>query len=144
MLAAAVFALHPVNVEGVAWICQLKGLLAVMLALVSVLLFLAYERLGGWWRLGLAVGMFALSTLAKGMVITLPVVLLACAWWQRGRIAGRDLLRVAPFLLIGAVMAAVEVWPNTLWERQTAACAATASGAASPLRAAQCGSTSGS
>jgi tetratricopeptide (TPR) repeat protein len=110
MFAAAIFALHPVNVESVAWISQLKGLLSLMLALVSVLLFLAHERQGGWWRWALAIGAFALSTLAKGMVITLPLVLLACAWWQRGRIGRRDLLRVLPYLLIGAVMAAMEVW----------------------------------
>ena len=66
-------------------------------------------RQGGWWRYGLAIGAFLLSTLAKGMVITLPVVLLACAWWQRGRIERRDLLRVLPYLLVGAVMAGVEV-----------------------------------
>ena len=98
MFAAAIFALHPVNVESVAWISQLKGILSLMLALVSVLFFLAYERQGGWWRWALAIGAFSLSTLAKGMVITLPLVLLACAWWQRGRIGRRDLLRVLPYL----------------------------------------------
>jgi Flp pilus assembly protein TadD len=114
MFAAAIFALHPVNVESVAWISQLKGLLSLMLALVSVLLFLAYERQGGWWRWALAIGAFALSTLAKGMVITLPLVLLACAWWQRGRIGRRDLLHVLPYLVIGAVMAGTEVWTQHL------------------------------
>ena len=114
MFAAAIFALHPVNVESVAWISQLKGILSLMLALLSVLFFLARERQGGWWRLALAIGAFLLSTLAKGMVITLPVVLLACAWWQRGRIGRRDLLRVLPYLLIGAVMAGIEVWTQHL------------------------------
>ncbi len=48
------------------------------------------------------------------MVITLPVVLLACAWWRRGRIGWRDLLGVLPYLLIGAAMAAAEVWTQHL------------------------------
>src|SRR5438105_2410823 len=48
MLAAAIFALHPVNVESVAWIAQLKTVLSLMLALVSVLFFLAHEQRGGW------------------------------------------------------------------------------------------------
>jgi tetratricopeptide (TPR) repeat protein len=61
-----------------------------------------------------SVAAFALATLAKGMTLTLPVVLLACAWWQRGRIQRRDLLRVVPFLLIGLAMAAVEVWQQHL------------------------------
>ena len=54
----------------------------------------------GWYVA--AVAAFALATLAKGMTLTLPVVLLACAWWQRGRIQRRDLWRVLPFLLIGS------------------------------------------
>ena len=109
MFAAALFALHPVNVESVAWITQLKNTLSLLLTLVSVLLYLLYERYGGRWRFALSLGVFCLATLSKGMTLTLPVVLLACAWWQRGRISRRDLLRVVPFLLIGLVMAALEV-----------------------------------
>ena len=109
MLAAAIFALHPVNVESVAWISQLKNILSLSLALLSLLFYLRHERGGGWWQLAASVALFLLSALAKGMVLTLPVVLLACAWWQRGRIGRRDLLRVLPFALIAALMIAVEV-----------------------------------
>jgi protein O-mannosyl-transferase len=110
LFAAAIFALHPVNVESVAWITQLKNVLSLLLAVVSAYFFLAHENRGGWWRYALALAAFFLSTLSKGMVITLPLVLLACAWWQRGRITRRDLLRVLPYFVIGAVMAGVEVW----------------------------------
>jgi protein O-mannosyl-transferase len=96
MLAAAVFALHPVNVESVAWISQLKGLLSAALALTSMLIYLSYERDEGRWRYGLSIFAFLLSALAKGTALTLPIILLACAWWQRGRIGRRDLLRVLP------------------------------------------------
>jgi Flp pilus assembly protein TadD len=148
LLAAALFALHPVNVESVAWVTQLKNTLSLALTLVSVLLYLLSERRGGrsgfeapianpvgrsrrpagtfggatdpaaqsparqagpTWLFWAAVAVFALATLAKGMTLTLPVVLLACAWWQRGRIQGRDLWRVAPFLLIAAAMVVMEV-----------------------------------
>ena len=84
LFAAAIFALHPVNVESVAWITQLKNTLSLALALLSVLFYLLYERDGGRWRFAMSLGMFLLSALAKGMTLTLPVVLLACAWWQRG------------------------------------------------------------
>ncbi len=84
MFAAALFALHPVNVESVAWITQLKNVLSLPLTLLSVLFYLHYEKRGERWRYAVAVGLFFLSTLAKGMALTLPVVLLACAWWQRG------------------------------------------------------------
>jgi hypothetical protein len=109
MFAAALFALHPVNVESVAWITQLKNTLSLSLTLLSVLFYLRHERYGGRWRSALAIGLFCLATLAKGMTLTLPVILLACAWWQRGRIQRRDLLQVLPYVLIGALMACTEV-----------------------------------
>ena len=133
LLAAALFALHPVNVESVAWIAQLKNTLSLALTLLSVLLYLL-SRAGPACRAGplpaldrpaapsparqartyaagtwAAVAAFALATLAKGMTLTLPVVLLACAWWQRGRIERRDLWRVVPFLLIAMAMVGMEV-----------------------------------
>ena len=110
MFAAAIFALHPVNVESVAWITQLKNTLSLPLTLLSVLFYLLHEQHGGRWRFAASLGMFVLSTLAKGMTLTLPVVLLACAWWQRGRIGRRDLLRVLPFVLIGVLMVGMEVF----------------------------------
>ncbi len=61
-----------------------------------------------------AVAAFAMATLSKGMTLTLPVVLLACAWWQRGRIQRRDLLRVVPYLLIGSLMVGMEVYHQHL------------------------------
>jgi protein O-mannosyl-transferase len=110
MLAAALFALHPVNVESGAWITQLKNTLSLSLTLLSVLWYLRYEQRGSRWRYALSLGIFILATLAKGMTLTLPFVLLACAWWQRNRITRRDVLRVLPYLLIGMLMAALEVW----------------------------------
>ncbi len=114
MFAAALFALHPVNVESVAWIAQLKNILSLLLALLSVLLYLLSEEKGKRWCMVLSIAVFLLSTLAKGMVLTLPVVLLACAWWQRGRIGRHNLLRVLPFLLIGALMTGMEMWGQRL------------------------------
>jgi protein O-mannosyl-transferase len=110
MLAAAIFALHPVNVESVAWISQLKNVLSLSLGLAAMLVCLLHERHGGVWRLVLSIALFLLSTLSKGMMLTLPFVLLACAWWQRGRIDRRDLLRALPFFVIAAAMTGVEVF----------------------------------
>ncbi len=109
MFASALFALHPVNVQSVAWITQLKNTLSLPLALLSVLFYFLYEQRGGRWRFAAAVGAFLLAALAKGMTLTLPIVLLACAWWQRGRIERRDLLRVLPYVLIGVFMIGMEV-----------------------------------
>jgi tetratricopeptide (TPR) repeat protein len=119
MFAAAIFALHPVNVETAAWIAQLKGLLSWTLALAAVLCYLAHEQRGGWWRQLLGLGLFGLSMLAKGIAISLPPVLLALAWWQRGRIERRDLLRALPWFLLAATMAGVEVWTQRLSTMET-------------------------
>ena len=110
MFAAAIFALHPVNVESVAWIAQLKNALSLPLALLSLLFYLRYESDNRGWQFALSLGLFLLSALAKGMTLTLPVIFLACAWWQRASIGRRDLLRVLPFFLIAALMAGMEVY----------------------------------
>lgn len=110
LLAAAIFALHPVNVESVAWITQLKNTLSLSLALGATLAFLRYEQENRGWQFAVSIALFLLSALAKGMTLTLPVVLLALAWWQRGAISRRDILRVLPFFLIAALMTGMEVY----------------------------------
>jgi Tfp pilus assembly protein PilF len=109
MLGAAVFALHPVAVEAVAWITQLKTLLPTVLALLSLLFYLRYEQRGGWWQYALALATFVLAALARGMAVTLPLVLLMTAWWQRRNITRRDVLHILPYALIGVAMAGLEV-----------------------------------
>ncbi len=114
MVAAAIFALHPVNVESVAWIAQLKGLLSLLFGLVSAIFYLQYDRRGGRWRQMASIAAFGLSTLAKGMVITLPIILLACVWWRRSSIQRRDLMRILPYLVIGALMTCAEAWTQLI------------------------------
>ncbi len=109
-LAAAIFALHPINVESVAWVAQLKGIISLVFGLLSLLCYLSFERKSGRWRYALALAMFVLSALAKGELLTLPIVLLALAWWQRGRIVRRDVLLVAPYFAIAACLAGAEIW----------------------------------
>ncbi len=109
LIGAAIFALHPVNVESVAWVAQLKNVLSLFLVLLAVWLFLRHERTARWRMYVLAIAAFGLSTLAKGIGVTLPAVLLALAWWQRGEITRRDVWRTLPFLAIGVMMASVEV-----------------------------------
>lgn len=118
-LAALVFAVHPVNVESVAWIAQRKNLLALLFVLVSILCFLrvdaastAQSRLAapaseGWYWMSLAA--FVLAMLSKGSVAILPLLLLGILGWLRP-LAWRDLIRTAPFFLVSALLVLVNVW----------------------------------
>ena len=108
--AALVFAVHPVAVESVAWISQRKTILSMLFFLIALLSYLKFEDsrsrpLHGW-----ALASFVLALLSKGSVVGLPVVLLLCAWWRRGRIQRRDIIRSLPFFAASAVMSAVEIW----------------------------------
>lgn len=83
-MVAALFALHPLHVESVAWIAERKDVLSLFLGMVALHCHERYVRKGGWWYLAL-VGAFAASLLAKPMMVTLPVVMLLLEWWPLGR-----------------------------------------------------------
>lgn len=126
LLAALLFAVHPVNVESVAWIAQRKNTLALVFFLLSVLWYLKAEGSrrepsGGAerrpvWLAGqtrwywLSVLAFLLAMLSKGSVAILPAILLLIVWWQRGRITRGDVFRLLPFLPIAVGLVYVNVW----------------------------------
>ena len=93
-LAAMIFAVHPVNVESVAWIASRKNLMAMLFFLVSIFCFLKadiqsvqlqnslyHSWADRWYWLSLAA--FLLAMLGKGSVAVLPVLLLVIIWWLR-------------------------------------------------------------
>ncbi|HEU4346109.1 MAG TPA: tetratricopeptide repeat protein, partial [Candidatus Binatia bacterium] len=109
-VAAAVFAVHPVNVESVAWITQRKNTLSLFFFLLSLLCYLRFDYRGIAGLYWTAIASFVLAMLSKGTVVALPVVLLMCAWWLRGTIGRPDVLRSIPFFAVSAVMSVVEIW----------------------------------
>ena len=84
-LVAALFAVHPLHVEAVAWVSQRKTLLCVVLGLLSVASYLRYVRRARARWLGIAALLLALSLAAKAMLVTLPVLLLLLDRWPLGR-----------------------------------------------------------
>ena len=82
---ALLFAVHPLNVETVAWIAQRKSLLSVFFSLLTVAAYGWYVRRGGWNRYLLLIFVFALSLMAKPMAVSLPLLLLLFDYWPLRR-----------------------------------------------------------
>src|SRR5437667_1855398 len=115
-LAGAIFALHPVQVESVAWITERKNVLMGFFFLLTLLAWIAFvdertKRPWHWYVLALALYVLALS--AKTTACTLPVALLLILWLQKKPINWRRILQIVPFFLLGLGMGLVTVW----WER---------------------------
>src|SRR5579863_6506249 len=85
---AALFALHPLNVESVAWIAERKNLLSTLFFLLTLAAYGWYARQPSLRRYAGLAGLFALGLAAKPMVITLPLVLLLLDYWPLARIKG--------------------------------------------------------
>jgi tetratricopeptide (TPR) repeat protein len=111
-LAAAIWAVHPVNVESVAWITELKNTqstLFYLLALLAWMKFTARETGHPWRFYLLALVLQTLALFSKTTACTLPVALLLVLWLQKRPIGGRRLIQVAPFLALGVAMGLLSV-----------------------------------
>jgi protein O-mannosyl-transferase len=103
-LAAAIFAVHPVQVESVAWISEQKNTLSLTFFLSSLLVYLDFDRDRRRSRYLLALVLFVLGLLTKTIVATLPGVILVIFWWQRGRLSWRrEVAPLSPWFAAGAV-----------------------------------------
>src|SRR4029077_3863040 len=118
-LGAALWALHPVMVQSVAWVTELKNTQSCLFYLLSIFFFLSWEEQARVTRVvrikttlifALSLTCFVLATLSKPSVVMLPVVLALCIWWQRGTIEWKDGVPLAPFLLISALASAWTIW----------------------------------
>jgi protein O-mannosyl-transferase len=130
-LGAALWALHPVMVQSVAWVTELKNTQSCVFYLLSILFFLKWEDQGrAVSRLprqptgnrrslvsALALLFFILATLSKPSVVMLPFVLALCIWWMRGKIRWRDMLALVPFALISALASAWTIWEQKFHAR---------------------------
>lgn len=100
VFTALLFAVHPINVEAVAWVSARKDLLSGFFFLLSLGCFLRFRENGrrNWY--GLSVGCFLLGLLSKVSILGLPFILLLCDWYQGRRITKRTLIETAPFFLL--------------------------------------------
>ena len=109
--AAAIWGLHPVGVESVAWITEHKNTLSGLLYLTSLWAMLRYYAVmkpigrGGAYLVALVA--FALALAAKTTAVTLPAAALLIVWWKRGRLRAGELWAAVPFVAVAAVAGAV-------------------------------------
>ena len=132
-LAAAIFAVHPVHVETVAWISERKNVLSGVFYFGAALLYLRFalpppqppfahggpgeERAATWrwggrssWLYALALALFLCALLSKSVTCSLPAVLLLVLWWKRQHLTWRDLSALGPFFVLGLALGLLTVW----------------------------------
>lgn len=139
LLAGALFAVHPIHVESVAWITERKNVLSAVCFLAALLLFLRFRPPGepspGWRKrpaieYGLALLAFTAALLAKTVAVSLPVVILVIDVWKSRRVRASTWLPTLPLFALGALFARItanlertkvgaegEAWDLSLVER---------------------------
>jgi tetratricopeptide (TPR) repeat protein len=115
-LAGYVFALHPVCVEGVAWISEQKSTLSGVLCLGAALVYLKFDESRRWLDYLVALGLFIAALAAKTVTATLPGALLVILWWRRGAPGWKmtrwkeDAMPLAPWFAISAAAGALTAY----------------------------------
>jgi Flp pilus assembly protein TadD len=111
LLAALIFALHPVCVESVAWISEEKNTLSTVFYLAAALLYLKWRSGGKSAHYACATLLFVCAILSKSVAATLPAALLVVLWWKQGRLSlKRDLLPLMPWFVLGAAAGLFTGW----------------------------------
>jgi Flp pilus assembly protein TadD len=118
--AAALFAVHPVAVASVAWISEIKNTLSLPFYLLSMWFYFGAEEdfatsrtRPARWKYFFSLIAFVLALLTKTSTVMMPVILLASAWWQRGRVTKLDCLRVSPHFTLALAFGLMTVWFQT-------------------------------
>lgn len=104
---AALFAVHPLHVESVAWVSERKDVLSTFFLMLTLLAYVRYAQCPGVKRYLLVTALFALGLMAKPMLVTVPIILLLLDYWPLRRFAreakpvkGRRSVSPAPRLLL--------------------------------------------
>src|ERR1700704_5564538 len=115
-LAAAIFAVHPVEVESVAWITERKNVLSAVFYFAAALAYLRFvskrddqnpNRASPYF---ISLVLFICALLSKTVACSLPAALLLVRWWRKGRLSWRDAFPLVPFFVIGASMGLLTAW----------------------------------
>jgi protein O-mannosyl-transferase len=110
-LVAALFALHPLHVESVAWITERKDVLSTLFWMLTLFVYTEYAKRGRISSYSIALLLFGIGLMAKPMLVSLPFVLLLLDYWPLGRFAAQRTFRVLieklPFLAFSIASSAI-------------------------------------
>ena len=113
-VVAALFAIHPLRVESVAWVAERKDVLCAFFGLLAMLAYVKWARRGARGAYAAALVLYAMSLLAKPMLVTLPLLLLLLDFWPLARLqrgaARRRIIEKVPFLALSAASCTVTLW----------------------------------
>lgn len=110
-LAAGLFALHPVQVESVAWISELKNTLSGLFFFCSILAYLKFDETRSRSSYFGSLMLFLLGLLCKTVIAPLPAILLVVLWFRRGQLRTRDdVAPLLPFLAVGIGAGLFTAW----------------------------------
>lgn len=140
-LAAMLFAVHPIEVESVVWVTELKNILSGVFYLLTAMVYLRFVQVDEqdmfnsskplrWRWYGIALLCFVCALLSKTVVCTLPAALVLVMWWKRRRFPWHDLALLVPLFVLGIAMglhtasmeknhvgAIGDDWAFTFWDR---------------------------
>jgi tetratricopeptide (TPR) repeat protein len=110
-LAGFLFALHPVHVESVAWISELKNTLSLVFYLGAAIIYQGFDEQRSKRDYWFAFVLFACALMTKTVTATLPAALLVLSWWKRGRIEWkRDVVPLLSWFVIAAASGLFTAW----------------------------------
>jgi tetratricopeptide (TPR) repeat protein len=124
-LAAAIFGVHPVHVESVAWISERKNTLSTFFYLCAALSYLKWDgdllgsaasgeqlaaREGKWKWYSITLLLYAAALFSKTVACSFPAAIVLAHWWKRGRVSVRTVLGLVPMFTIGLILALTTAW----------------------------------
>ncbi len=110
LFAAALFAVHPLHTESVAWAISRKDLLCALFYLCALLAWVRFTESPRRRLYATALSLLAAAMLCKSIAITFPAALLILQWWRRGRFVRADVIHAVPFFLVALVFGGADLW----------------------------------